>query len=127
MLNSLHFNWSSILRQRAPFIVAHLDNVKQAIENGAEVIGYLDWSFMDNYEWLYNYRPEGKFGLFSFDRSIGDRNEQSYLSRQKTKGAEALELIIKESLSQSKAGVVSDSAIAGAENKFGNFAADGHT
>ena len=22
---------------------------------------------MDNYEWLDNYRPEGKFGLFSID------------------------------------------------------------
>jgi beta-glucosidase/6-phospho-beta-glucosidase/beta-galactosidase len=110
---------------RAPFIVAHLDSVKQAIESGADVIGYLHWSFMDNYEWLDNYRPEGKFGLFSIERSIGDRNKQSDLTRQKTKGAEALELIMKESLSQSKAGIVSDSAIAAAENKFGKFAADG--
>jgi hypothetical protein len=47
------------------------------------------------------------------------------LTRQKTKGAEALELIIKESLSQSKDGVVTDTAIAAAENKFGKFAVDG--
>ena len=80
---------------------------------------------MDNYEWLDNYRPEGKFGLFSIDRNIGDRNEQLDLSRQKTKGAEALKLIIKESLSQRKGGVVTDFAIAVAENKFGKFAADG--
>jgi beta-glucosidase/6-phospho-beta-glucosidase/beta-galactosidase len=112
-------------RYRAPFIVAHLHKVKQAIDDGANVIGYLHWSFMDNYEWLDNYRPEGKFGLFSIDRSIGDRNEQSYLSRQKTKGAEAFELIIKESLSHSRNGVVTDSAIGAAENKFGKFAADG--
>jgi beta-glucosidase len=112
-------------RYRAQFIVAHLHEVKQAISNGADVIGYLHWSFMDNYEWLDNYRPEGKFGLFSIDRSTGDRNEQPNLSRQKTKGAEVLALIIKESLSQSKDGVITDSAIAAAENKFGRFAADG--
>jgi beta-glucosidase/6-phospho-beta-glucosidase/beta-galactosidase len=105
--------------------VAHLHEVKQAISNGADVIGYLHWSFMDNYEWLDNYRPEGKFGLFSIDRSTGDRNEQPNLSRQKTKGAEVLALIIKESLSQSKDGVITDSAIAAAEKKFGKFAADG--
>jgi hypothetical protein len=80
---------------------------------------------MDNYEWLDSYIPEGKFGLFSIDRSIGDRNEQSDLSRQKTKGAEAIELIIKGSLTQNKDGVVTDSAITTAENKFGKFAADG--
>jgi beta-glucosidase len=84
-------------RYRAPFIVAHLHKIKQAIDDGAD-----------------NYRPEGKFGLFSIDRNTGDRNGQHHkqldLSRQKTKGAEAFELIIKESLSQSKVGVVTDSA-----------------
>ena len=58
-----------------------------------------------------------------------NRNGQPHklldLSRLKTKGAEALELIIKESISQSKAGVVTNSTIAGAENEFGKFAADG--
>ena len=114
---------------RAPFIVAHLQEVKHAIDDGADVIGYLHWSFMDNYEWLDNYRPEGKFGLFSLDFDSDARNSQYHkqldLSRRKTKGAEALELIIGESLSQSEDGVVTDSAIAGAENKFGKFAADG--
>jgi beta-glucosidase/6-phospho-beta-glucosidase/beta-galactosidase len=109
--------------------VAHINEVKHAIDDGADVIGYLHWSFMDNYEWLDNYRPEGKFGLFSIDFNNHDKNdkdhEQSDLSRQKTKGAEALELIIRQSLSQSKDGKVTDSAIAAAEKKFGKFAADG--
>jgi len=95
-------------RYRAPFIVAHLHEVKQAIDDGANVIGYLHWSFMDNYEWLDNYRPEGKFGLLSIDRSIRNRDEQSDQSRQKTKGAEALELIIRECLSQNKEGMITD-------------------
>ena len=33
-------------RYRAPFVVAHLQQVKRAIDNGANVIGYLHWSFM---------------------------------------------------------------------------------
>jgi beta-glucosidase/6-phospho-beta-glucosidase/beta-galactosidase len=112
-------------KYRAPFIVAHLQEVKRAIINGADVFGYLHWSFMDNYEWLDNYRPEGKFGLFSIDRNIGDRNEQLDLIRQKTKVAEALELIIMKTLSQSIDGKITSFAIAEAENKFGTFTEDG--
>jgi beta-glucosidase/6-phospho-beta-glucosidase/beta-galactosidase len=37
-------------RYRAPFIIAHLQQIKQAIDNGANIIGYLHWSLMDNYE-----------------------------------------------------------------------------
>jgi beta-glucosidase/6-phospho-beta-glucosidase/beta-galactosidase len=71
-------------RYRAPFIVAHLQQVKRAIDNGATVIGYLHWSFMDNYEWLENYRAESKFGLFRID--FGSTNNQFDLARQRTKG-----------------------------------------
>jgi beta-glucosidase len=109
---------------RAPFIVSHLQQVKRAVDDGAHIMGYLFWSFMDNYEWLDNYKPEGKFGLFSIDFE-DRRHDGSDLIRQKTKGAEALELIIKESLSQSKDGVISDSAIVAAQNKFGIFTEDG--
>jgi beta-glucosidase/6-phospho-beta-glucosidase/beta-galactosidase len=119
-------------RYRAPFIVAHLRQMKRALDDGADVIGYLHWSFMDNYEWLDNYRPEGKFGLFSIDLKRSDDNgrdgendEQLDLSRRKTKGAEALGLIIKQSFSQNKNGVITDSAIAEGENKFGTFTDDG--
>jgi beta-glucosidase len=116
-------------KYRAPFIVSHLQQVRKAIDHRAHVIGYLHWSFMDNYEWLDNYRPEGKFGLFSIDFKGDNENGQHHvhpnLSRQKTNGAKALELIIRESLSQSKDGIVSNSAIVAAENKFGIFAADG--
>jgi beta-galactosidase len=113
---------------RAPFIVSHLQQVRQAIEHGADVIGYLHWSFTDNYEWLDNYRPEGKFGLFSINRDNSSNDQHLVcpdIIRQKTKGAEALELIIKESISQSKDGVVTESAIAKAQNKFGTFTSDG--
>jgi hypothetical protein len=94
------------------------------MDDGAHIMGYLHWSLMDNYEWLDNYRPEGKFGLFRIDFEE-QHHSDSGLMRQKTKGAEALELIIKESVSQSKNGVISDSAIAAAQNKFGTFTEDG--
>jgi beta-glucosidase len=108
---------------RAPFIVSHLQQLRKAMDDGARIIGYLYWSFMDNYEWLDNYRPEGKFGLFSID--FEQHSEDSDLMRQKTKGAEALELIIKESFLQNKEGVISGSAIAAAQNKYGIFTEDG--
>ena len=69
-------------RYRAPFIIAHLRSIRQAINDGAEVFGYLYWSFMDNYEWLDNYRPEGKFGLFriNFNNYPTDGRHHEYLT-----------------------------------------------
>jgi beta-glucosidase/6-phospho-beta-glucosidase/beta-galactosidase len=106
-------------RYRAPFIIAHLQQVKRAVDEGANVIGYLHWSLMDNYEWLESYRPEAKFGLFYVDHTITDFN------RKITKGAQALKFIIAESISQSKDGLITNSAIAKAVDKFGTFNADG--
>ena len=40
---------------RAPFIVAHLQQIKRAIDEGADAVGYLHWSLMDNYEWQWGY------------------------------------------------------------------------
>jgi beta-glucosidase/6-phospho-beta-glucosidase/beta-galactosidase len=115
-------------KYRAPFIVAHIQQIKRAIDNGANVIGYLHWSLMDNYEWQESYRREAKFGLFRIDM---DRNngltdqgwQQEYLERQITKGAEALKLIIKESVIQTA--MIADSAISKAKNDYGIFTADG--
>jgi beta-glucosidase len=129
-------------RYRAPFIVAHIKQVKRAIDNGdVNVIGYLHWSFLDNYEWLEGYRPEAKFGLFTIDfdtRNKGtsgtydssndikaprrnDLDKGFYLNRQKTKGAEAMELIIKGLLDQRKGGKISDDAILAAKRRFGTL------
>lgn len=109
-------------RYRAPFIVAHLHQVKRAIDNGANVIGYLHWSLMDNYEWLESYRPEAKFGLFCVDH---DHQRIMDFNRKITKGAQALKFIIEESTSQSKDGLITISAIAKAIDKFGTFSYDG--
>jgi beta-glucosidase len=106
-------------RYRAPFIVAHIQQIKRAIEEGANVIGYLHWSLIDNYEWLQGYREEAKFGLFYIDRSDKEFN------RQITRGALALKLLIEESHSKNKDGLPSDNAIMKAIDKYGTFTPDG--
>jgi beta-glucosidase/6-phospho-beta-glucosidase/beta-galactosidase len=121
-------------RYRGPFIVAHIRQIKRAIDNGADVIGYLHWSLMDNYEWQESYRSEAKFGLFKIDIDSCSKNngqdntqhkEDQHLRRQLTKGAGALKLIIKESVSKNKSGMIADSAISKAKSDYGTFTADG--
>ena len=38
-------------KYRASYIIAHIQQLKKAMDAGANVIGYLHWSLMDNYEW----------------------------------------------------------------------------
>jgi beta-glucosidase len=111
-------------RHRGPFIVAHVEQIKRAIDNGADVIGYLHWSFMDNYEWLDGYKSEAKFGLFRIYYNKSDE-VQVGLERQLTRGAQALKLIIEKSTFESRGGSISNTAILKAEEKFGKFNADG--
>ncbi|HUC95990.1 MAG TPA: family 1 glycosylhydrolase, partial [Candidatus Saccharimonadia bacterium] len=40
--------------------------ISSALSDGADVIGYLHWSLLDNFEWAYGWWP--KFGLISVDR-----------------------------------------------------------
>ena len=105
-------------KYRAPYIVAHIEQVKRAIDNGAKVLGYIYWSLMDNYEWQEGYRPEGRFGLYYVDRNhiiIDDENDSSnnkplnsnnnkndndndsmnYLGRTIKEGAKALQIYIR--------------------------------
>jgi len=115
-------------RYRAPFVVAHIQQIKRAIDNGAHVLGYLHWSLVDNYEWQESYRPEAKFGLFRIDvdseKNDGTAHMQ-HLKRQITRGAEALQVIITESVSQNKSGMIADSAISKARSDYGIFKEDG--
>ncbi len=52
-------------RFRIVWIALHLSALKDAIDCGIDVRGYMYWSLMDNYEWG-SYTP--KFGLVSVDR-----------------------------------------------------------
>lgn len=52
--------------KREKFIVDHLYYLHKAIEQGADVKGYLHWSLIDNFEWGYGFKP--RFGLIEIDR-----------------------------------------------------------
>ncbi|TDW63406.1 aryl-beta-glucosidase [Novosphingobium sp. PhB55] len=52
---------------RARFIPAALEGLKQAMDDGVPVLGYMHWSLLDNYEWIFGYKP--RFGLCSVDRT----------------------------------------------------------
>ncbi len=43
--------------QRARFMLDHLAWLHRAIEEGADVRGYLHWSMLDNFEWAAGFGP----------------------------------------------------------------------
>ena len=52
-------------RLRWRYIRAHLMNIHRAMKKGVNVIGYLYWSLMDNFEWDKGFAP--RFGLLGVD------------------------------------------------------------
>ncbi|NLH47894.1 MAG: glycoside hydrolase family 1 protein [Myxococcales bacterium] len=58
--------------KRSWFILEHLKYVHTAIQDGYEVLGYLHWSLLDNFEWLDAFTM--RFGLFSVDYSTFERS-----------------------------------------------------
>lgn len=100
-------------KNRGPFIIAHLEQVRRAINDGINIIGYLHWSLLDNYEWQEGYNPEGKFGLLYIDL------ENSDFKRLVTNGAKIYSFIIKESLNSNEK--INNFAITKARKIFGLF------
>ena len=58
-------------RKRAWFILESLKAVHRAIEDGADVHGYLHWSLMDNFEWAFGFWP--RFGLIEVEYKNHER------------------------------------------------------
>jgi beta-glucosidase len=54
--------------QRAEFIIDHLREIHQAIEDGVDVRGYMHWTLLDNYEWAEGF--EQRFGLATRTRQL---------------------------------------------------------
>ncbi len=54
-------DWSLADDKRINYLTSHLMALHHAIEDGANVQGYMYWSLMDNFEWAEGLRP--RFGL----------------------------------------------------------------
>ncbi|MDP8299274.1 MAG: family 1 glycosylhydrolase, partial [Candidatus Tantalella remota] len=56
---------------RRSYIKGHLSQLLRAINEGANVSGYLHWSLLDNFEWVHGYSK--RFGLIEVDYSSQKR------------------------------------------------------
>ena len=52
---------------RARHLTQSLGALKGAMDRGLNVLGYIHWSLLDNFEWRSGYKP--KFGLYEVDRA----------------------------------------------------------
>ena len=52
-------------QRRVDYLIAHLEQIAEAIKLGSKVDSYFAWSFMDNYEWAEGYQK--RFGLVHVD------------------------------------------------------------
>ena len=53
--------------ERVEFIERAMKGLRQCMEDGIHVIGYIHWSLLDNFEWSLGYEP--KYGLIAVDRT----------------------------------------------------------
>jgi beta-glucosidase len=63
---------------RIRFTTDALRGLAAAIDDGADVRGYVHWSLLDNFEWMLGYRPT--FGLVSVDRETFVRTPKPSLA-----------------------------------------------
>ncbi|MBW8871441.1 MAG: beta-glucosidase [Leifsonia sp.] len=56
---------------REAYILAHIDAVGRAIDEGADVRGYFVWSLLDNFEWAWGYAK--RFGIVRVDYETQER------------------------------------------------------
>jgi beta-glucosidase len=57
--------------KRIEYIRRALQGLKRAIGDGVDVRGYMEWSLIDNFEWVFGFTP--KFGLLAVDRTTQKR------------------------------------------------------
>ena len=61
---------------RIDFLHRYLLELEKATEDGADIGGYFQWSFMDNFEWCHGYMP--RFGLVYVDYETQKRIPKDY-------------------------------------------------
>jgi len=57
--------------QRIAYVEDALRGVARCLRDGIDVRGYVYWTLLDNFEWIFGYRPT--FGLIAVDRKTLDR------------------------------------------------------
>jgi beta-glucosidase len=57
--------------ERIAYVRRALDGVLACLADGLDVRGYVYWSLLDNFEWIFGYRPT--FGLVAVDRTTQTR------------------------------------------------------
>ena len=57
--------------RRVQFICRALASLESCLVDGLDVRGYFYWSLLDNFEWVFGYRPT--FGLVAVDRATQER------------------------------------------------------
>lgn len=57
--------------RRVAYIDRAVASMRACIDDGIDVRGYLHWSLLDNYEWVYGYKQ--RFGLVAVDRTTFKR------------------------------------------------------
>jgi len=58
-------------RDRTQYLIDHLSATLNARDRGANVVGYLVWSLLDNFEWALGYGP--RFGIVRVDYATLER------------------------------------------------------
>jgi beta-glucosidase len=57
--------------RRVEYIQRALTGLKRCLDDGIDVRGYIHWSLLDNFEWIFGYGP--KFGLVAVDHETQKR------------------------------------------------------
>ena len=57
------------------FLRTAITEVGKAIADGVPISGYMCWSAMDNFEWVFGYGP--KFGIIAVDRQTQERTPKA--------------------------------------------------
>ena len=63
--------------QRIKYITTALKGLQSCLDDGLDIRGYYYWSFLDNFEWIYGYKP--RFGLIEVNRDTLERKSKDSL------------------------------------------------
>ena len=63
--------------QRINYITTALQGLQSCLDDGLDIRGYYYWSFLDNFEWIYGYKP--RFGLVEVNRDTLERTSKASL------------------------------------------------